>query len=57
MGNKVFQTTSLQEMETTGWTGLNKRTNRRETTGQYFYYIRAIAKDNTPYTKAAHYGL
>ncbi len=51
-GNKVFQTTSLQEMETTGWTGVNKRTNRRETTGQYFYYIRAIAKDNTPYTKA-----
>ena len=29
-----------------------QRTNRRETTGQYFYYIQAAAKDNTPYSKA-----
>lgn len=51
-GNKVFETKSLQEMESIGWTGYNKRTNRRETTGQYFYYIQAVAKDNTPYSKA-----
>lgn len=51
-GNKVFETKSLQEMETIGWTGENKKTNRRETTGQYFYYIQAVAKDNTPYSKA-----
>ena len=51
-GNVVFETTSLSEMENTGWTGENPKTKRRESIGQYFYYINAVAKDKTPYSKA-----
>lgn len=51
-GNVIFQTNSITEMETIGWTGVNQKTSKRETTGQYFYYIKGVGKDSVPYEKA-----
>lgn len=51
-GNIVFETTSLFEMQTTGWDGTNKRTGKRETTGQYNYILKAKVKDGTRYNDA-----
>lgn len=51
-GNTVYQTTSVQEMETKGWDGYNSKTGRREMTGQYIYFLQGITKHNEPFSTA-----
>lgn len=51
-GNIVFETNSLEKMESEGWDGRNSRTGHRETTGQYNYVIKAVGKDGRSFTDA-----
>jgi len=48
-GNNVFETNSLELMETEGWTGVNQRTEKQEMSGQYTFIINAILLDGRPY--------
>lgn len=51
-GNIIFESESLEEMTTKGWTGINKKTGRTETTGQYNYIMKAKVKDGSTYNDA-----
>lgn len=44
-GNLVFESTSLNEMTTTGWDGTNSETGEMQLTGHYNYYLKATAKN------------
>ena len=51
-GNVVYKTNSVVEMAEKGWDGTNSRTNRRETTGQYFYIIKGTTLSGDSFEKA-----
>lgn len=51
-GNTVFSTSSLEVMESEGWTGFNQRTGRREMTGQYLYYLEGVTKHDESFSTA-----
>ena len=51
-GNTVFATRSLDEMEGKGWDGENQNTGRRETTGQYLYYLEGVTKHDEKFSTA-----
>lgn len=51
-GNLIYKTTSLDEMITHGWAGINSRTKRKEVTGQYHFLLKAITLDGDNYEKA-----
>lgn len=51
-GNNVFETNSLELMETVGWTGINQRTEKQEMPGQYTFIISAKLLDGRPYKDA-----
>ncbi len=51
-GNIIYKTNSVDEMATKGWDGTNTKTHRRETTGQYFYVLKAKTFDGDNFEKA-----
>ena len=51
-GNVVYKTTSLKEMTEKGWDGINMRTKRHETTGQYLYVIKGVTLNGETFEKA-----
>ena len=51
-GNVVFKSNSVKEMSEKGWDGINNKTLRRETTGQYLYVIKGTTLNGDPFEKA-----
>ncbi|MFO7869419.1 MAG: gliding motility-associated C-terminal domain-containing protein [Bacteroidales bacterium] len=51
-GNIVFESTSLEQMESEGWDGYNQKTGNRGMIGQYQYVLKAFTKHNEIFTKA-----
>ncbi|MCK9562650.1 MAG: hypothetical protein M0R02_08010 [Bacteroidales bacterium] len=51
-GNTIYKTTSVHEMETNGWNGVNARSGRREMIGQYIYFLHGITKHNEAFSTA-----
>lgn len=51
-GNTVYETTSLNDMETKGWQGHNQRTGKMEKVGQYHFLVKATFLDGTTYQNA-----
>ena len=43
-GNVVYETTSVEEMSTTGWDGINRKTGSRVEFGHFNYFMHGVLK-------------